>query len=160
IPVFTNTAPGLREFMDADAAKYPARFYRMSWPDPEQRPTISALGVDGGGLFQMHIDSVPGRPCAVLASTNFVDWEAVFTNLAGGPVDFPDPETGSFPARFYRTSLLPPAPAAFSTVAGPEGGTLLRVDSAVRPYTVSVSTDGEAWTTVSTNFAIGRIQTT
>ena len=58
-PIFTNNvSPGLLDFTDYDSTNYPARFYRMTWPVPDQPPQLSAPEITGSGAFQMHVDSV------------------------------------------------------------------------------------------------------
>jgi hypothetical protein len=96
-PIFTNDMPGLLNFTDYDSTNYPARFYRMSWPLPDQPPQLSAPDLIGPGTFQMHVDSTPGEPWAIQSSTDLVNWVSVFTNQPGGAMDFVDarhPEFG------------------------------------------------------------------
>lgn len=160
LPIFTNQVPGLLNFSDPDAANYPARFYRMTWPVADQPPGLSAPALTSSGAFQMHVDSVPGLPCAIQASTNLVDWVPLFTNQPGGAMDFVDSNTANSDCQYYRAWLVPPAPADFTVLAGPGNATLVRVDQASRPYAVGVSTNAGQWTVLETNFALGEIQTT
>jgi len=160
VPVFTNTIPGLLNFVDFDATNYPARFYRMNWPDPDQPLILSSAGIVSNGWFQMHVDGVPGLPWAVQVSTNLVDWTTVLTNQFGGAVDVVDANATNSSRRFYRAWLVPPAAPGFTVLDEATNATLIRVDSAVRPYTVGVSTNQGQWTALATNFALGEIQTT
>ena len=159
LPIWTNWVPGLVEFQDPDSTNYAARFYRMTWPVAGQPPAVSVPGITVDGAFQMHVESVPGLPCAILNSSNLVDWVPVLTNELGGAMDFVDYGVTNSEGRFYRAWQVPPVPPAFTVLTGATAGTLVRVDSAVRPYTVEVSTNEEHWTTLYTNFAIGKIQT-
>ena len=158
LPIFTNASAGLLDFRDPDSTNYPARFYRMAWADPGRPPKLSAPAIGGDGSFQVHVDSVPGLPCAILTSTNLLDWTPVWTNQAGGAMDFVDADATNASTRFYRAWLSPSAPPAFTVLNG-SGANLVRVDSATRPYAVSVSTNATQWTALSTNFAVGEIQT-
>ncbi len=158
-PIFTNSAsPGLLDFTDYGSANYPARFYRMTWPVPDQPPQLSAPGI-AGGVFQMHVDSVPGLPLAIQTSSNLVDWTSVVTNQPGGAMDFVDPSIANSSSRFYRAWLVPPGSPGFTVTNLATNLTLVRVDSAVRPYTVGFYTNQGQWTPLGTNFALGQIQT-
>ena len=159
LPIFTNSVPGLLDFNDFDAANYPTRFYRMSWPATGQALELSAPEIAGSGAFQMHVDSVPGLPWAIQASTNLVDWTPVLTNQLGGAMDFVDANATNSACRFYRAWLVPPAPPGFTVLDEAANVTLVRVDSASRPYAVGVSTNQGQWTVLETNFALGDIQT-
>ena len=159
LPIFTNAVPGLLSFIDYDATNHPARFYRMTWPVSDQPPSLSAPNFAGSGAFQMHVDSVPGLPCAMQVSTNLVDWASISTNQPGGAMDFVDASATNSPCRFYRAWLVPPVPPGFTVLDEATNLTLVRVDSALRPYTVGVSTNQGQWTALETNFALGEIQT-
>jgi len=161
LPIFTNAVPGLLDFSDFDATNYPARFYRMSWPVADQPPILSAPGMAGNGAFQMHVESVSGLPWAILTSTDLVDWTSIWTNQPGGAMDFADANATNFACQFYRASLVPPAPPSFTVIDETTNLILVRVDSALRPYVVGVSTNQGQWTALVTNFAfvLGEIQT-
>ena len=159
-PIFTNAVPGLLDFTDYDSTNYPARFYRMTWPMPDQPPELSVPSITGSGTFQMHVDSVPGLPWAVQVSTDLVDWTSVFTNQPGGAMDFVDAGATNSASRFYRAWLVPPGSPGFTVLNLATNLTLIGVDNAVQPYTVEVSTNQGQWTMLETNFALGGIQTT
>jgi uncharacterized protein (TIGR03790 family) len=163
LPIFTNVVPGLLDFIDFDATNYPARFYRMTWPLPDQPPILSAPGIVGNGAFQMHVDSVPGLPWAIQVSTDLVNWAPVLTNQLGGAMDFVDANATNSACQFYRARLVPPVPPSFTVLEEATNVTLVRVDSASRPYVVDVSTNQGQWTALETNYnfsALGEIQTT
>jgi hypothetical protein len=157
-PIFTNDVPGLLNFTDYDSTNYSMRFYRMTWPVPDQPPQLSAPGIAGPGTFQMHVDSTPGQPWAVQVSTDLVYWVSVFTNQLGGAANFIDAYATNS-VRFYRAGLVPPAPPGFVVLNVATNLTLVQVSNAVLPYTVGVSTNQGQVTTLATNFALGEIQT-
>jgi hypothetical protein len=132
----------------------------MSWPTPDQPPQLSAPGFVGPGAFQMHVAGVPGEPWAVQSSTDLVNWTSVFTNQPGGAMNFTDTGATNSAGQFYRAWLVPPGSPGFTVLDMATNLTLVRVDSAIRPYTVGVSTNSGQWTTLVTNFALGQIQTT
>jgi len=160
LPIFTNVVPGLLNFTDFDATNFPARFYRMTWPIPDQPAILSAPGVAGNGAFQMHVDSVPGLPWAIQVSTDLINWASVSTNQAGGPMDFVDASATNSARRYYRACLVSPAPPGFTVLNETTNLTLVRVDNASLPYTVGVSTNQGLWTALETNYALGVIQAT
>ena len=158
-PIFTNDVPGLLNFTDYDSTNYPMRFYRMTWPVPDQLPQLSAPGIVGPGTFQMHVDSTPGQPWAVQVSTDLVYWVSVFTNQLGGATNFIDAYATNS-VRFYQAWLVSPAPPGFAVLNVATNLTLVQVSNAVLPYMVGVSTNQGQVTTLATNFALGEIQTT
>ncbi len=158
-PIFTNGVPGLLNFTDYDSTNYPMRFYRMTWPVPNQPPQLSAPGMVGPGAFQMHVAGVPGVPWGVQTSSNLVDWTPVFTNQLGGAMDFVDAGITNSASRFYRAWLVPPGSPGYTVLGMATNLTLIRVDNAVLPYTIGVSTNQGQWTGLETNFALGQIQT-
>jgi hypothetical protein len=52
-----------------------------------------------------------GPDYAVQASSNLMQWDTVFvTNSPSLPFTWMDPETTTFPMRFYRVAIGPPLP--------------------------------------------------
>jgi uncharacterized protein (TIGR03790 family) len=160
-PVFTNNlTPGLLDFTDYSSTNSPVRFYRMTWPVADQPPKVSAPTVIGPGVFQMHVDSTPGLPWVVQASSNLINWTSVLTNVPGGPMDFVDGGIANVASRFYRVWLEPSGSPAFTVISAAPNFTLVRVDNAARPYAIGVSTNQGQGTILETNFALGEILTT
>jgi uncharacterized protein (TIGR03790 family) len=157
-PIFTNDTPGLLDFTDWDSTNYPARFYRISWPEP-QPPQVSAPETSAG-VFKMQVEAVSGEVWAVEISTDLVNWVSVFTNQAGGTMDFVDTNAAGSPRRFYRACLVTPPPPPLGMLDVETNLTLLRVSNATLPYTIGVSTNAGQSTPLATNFDIGEIQTT
>jgi uncharacterized protein (TIGR03790 family) len=158
-PILTNNVPGWLNFTDFDSTNYPMRFYRMSWPAPGQPPRLSAPGIVGGGAFRMHVDGVPGQPWVIQSSADLVNWTSLFTNQSGGAMDFLDSGATNSSHRFYRAGLVSPTPPGFTVLNPATNLTLVQVNNAVLPYTVSVSTNQGQWTTLQTNFTFSKIQT-
>jgi uncharacterized protein (TIGR03790 family) len=155
--IATNATPGLFDFSDTNSSHFPNRFYRVAGPTPYVPPKITFPVITNGGVFRMRVESQPGQPCTVLCSPDQIGWVPMVTNLFGGTFDFVDDSAASASRRFYRAWVTPPASAAF-TVLTNAVSTLIRVDSAVRPYTVEVITNGSNWTTLATNFLFRDIQ--
>jgi hypothetical protein len=68
---------------------------------------ISSASVAPDGLFHLLASGAPGGGYQVLASTNLANWISLgtFTNSTG-TLQFTDPDSANFPARYYR--LLAP----------------------------------------------------
>ena len=78
--------------------------------NPLTQPDVSSP-VWAGGQFSLAVNGQTGPDYAVQASTNLVDWQTVFTtNSPAMPFDWADPDTGTFPVRFYRIVVGPPLP--------------------------------------------------
>src|ERR1051326_9075554 len=74
------------------------------------QPNLAGVALSGGQLI-FTVNGDTGPDYAVLASTNLVDWQTILTtNSPLVPFDFADPNTGSYPARFYRIAIGPPLP--------------------------------------------------
>jgi hypothetical protein len=164
LPIYTNTVPGLLYFSDYNATNFPARFYRMTWPDANQPSELSAPQFVGPGAFQLHVDSISSLPWAIQSSTDLVNWVSIFTNQLGGPMDFVDGNATNSVGEFYRVWRVPPAPPGFTVLDVATNVTLVRVDSAWQPYVVAVSTNQGQSTALATNFNLanfnlGAIQT-
>jgi len=154
--IMTNSTPGLLSFTDPESLQYPKRFYRVAGPTPYLPPKVSVPTVTNGGTFSMMVESQPGQPCTVLYSANQIDWIPVITNQSGGAFEFLDATASTVSRRFYRAWITPPTMPAFSVVAT-NPSSLLRVDSAVQPYTVDISTNGTDWVSLATNFTYRQI---
>jgi len=159
-PIYTNTVAGLLNFTDPGSTNYPERFYQISWTIPNQPPQLSPPVKAGAGAVQMQVTSIPGQPCAVQVTTDLVHWVSIFTNQLGGTTNFVDTGAVNLSGRYYRAFLADPPPPAFTLLHMATNLTLIRVNSAMLPYTVEVSTNQSQWTLLTTNFAFGQVQTT
>jgi pectin methylesterase-like acyl-CoA thioesterase len=72
------------------------------------QPDISST-VWASGKFSLSVSGQSGPDYAVQASTNLVDWQSVFTTNSPA-FEWTDPNTGTFPMRFYRIVVGPPLP--------------------------------------------------
>ena len=78
--------------------------------NPLTQPDIGPP-VLAGGIFSLAVNGQSGPDYAVQASTNLVNWQSVFTtNSPAMPFNWADPDTGTFPMRFYRIVVGPPLP--------------------------------------------------
>jgi uncharacterized protein (TIGR03790 family) len=162
LPIFTNSVGGSQEFVDPAAPQYPNRCYRIAASAPQPRPLLSAGANINGTPFVLHIAAQTASPYAIQASINLADWVSLFTNLAGGSMAFVDAQATNLSRRSYRALLLPalqPAPQLTLLSAPANAGPSFRIDGAVQPYTIQVSTNLTQWTSLFSNLTVGEIQT-
>jgi len=78
--------------------------------NPLSQPQLTSP-VWNGGQFSVTLTGESGPDYAVQASTNLVDWQTVFaTNSPAMPLQWADPDSDTFPLRFYRIVVGPPLP--------------------------------------------------
>jgi hypothetical protein len=69
---------------------------------PPQIASGGSIGVQSGG-FGFTIAGVTHSTVIVEASTNFINWQPIWTNtLSGASINFTDPQWKNYPHRFYR----------------------------------------------------------
>jgi hypothetical protein len=93
----------LFQFVDADSARFPARFYRLA-------ENLLILINRTGGSVRLSFAVVPECNYQIRASTNLVNWQIIFTtnfattnlSIATGLFQFTDAGATNFPARFYQ----------------------------------------------------------
>jgi hypothetical protein len=99
------------DLLDADAAQFPHRFYRVLPLDAVLSPARQGLRValsDFEGIMALRISGPPAQPFRLLASPDLAHWHEVGRGwIVGEFVPFMDPEGSSYPVRFYRAEPLP-----------------------------------------------------
>lgn len=130
-PIYTNLSGGLAEFVDADAALYAKRFYRLAIPAQSLPPQLAQLGKNAAGEFRVHVISPPGRPYLLQTSSDLWTWSDVLTNEPGGDLLFTDGQSPAQPNRFYRTRSANTSDYSPISVVGqiPGGGNVLQVQA-------------------------------
>jgi hypothetical protein len=98
----TKAASGdFLEWVDADAPRYPHRYYRTVWSEALGRLGEVALLPDG--RVSVHITGLVGRQFTVQTSTNLIDWlDAGIVTTAGGGARFTNAPAQGTPQRFFR----------------------------------------------------------
>lgn len=87
--------------VDADAARYPHRFYRSVLYDAAGELGTVTRRPDGEVSFQLK--GLANREYVLQASANLRDWTSLRTNVAaGGLLDFNVPVEAGRPYRFFR----------------------------------------------------------
>jgi hypothetical protein len=109
-PILTNPpAIGPVQFTDAGASDPAARFYRavegaVAGPLRLELATLSSSA--SSGPFPLRLTGLTAEgPVVIYASSNLVDWQAVFTNPPTiGPLQYLEGITTVQPQRYYRAS--------------------------------------------------------
>ncbi|HWX21048.1 MAG TPA: TIGR03790 family protein [Candidatus Binatia bacterium] len=142
-------------FLDSAATNGAALFYRASYLPFSPFPQLTPPSPDRSGGLRMHLETAPGVPFVILASTDLANWQPIFTNLLGGEMDFVDSAAAGFPRRFYRVAAPDPRPKlGLASNAGP-GFTLHVQPPTALPYALLVSSNLADWTVISNNLAGG-----
>ncbi len=100
ISVVSLGTDGQFNFVDPEAANYPARFYRLR----ETQPSVQ-LRRSAAGQVVLSVTGQNTRTYDVLATPDLADWKIIgaVTLDASGTSDFVDGEAANYPTRFYRT---------------------------------------------------------
>ncbi|MGH8023481.1 MAG: TIGR03790 family protein [Limisphaerales bacterium] len=130
--------------------------YRVGYLPETFAPLITPGSPGRRGAFNMQVGIPSALPYVILASTNLWDWQPIFTNVAPGLLNFTDPDSTNYPARFYRMSW--PAPSV-PRVTAPRifaDGFQMRVQALEGDaWAIQTSTDLIQWISIFTNEAGG-----
>jgi uncharacterized protein (TIGR03790 family) len=151
LPLCTNSVGGVFEFVDADAAQYPKRFYRLGVSSQSVPPRLTPLAADAGGSFTLDVTGAPGRPYLVQASSDLQVWSDIFTNDFGGATTVADAGARDFPWRFYRTRSgdANDYSPVFVAGPGPLGGAVVQVsENRAGDCVVWASTNAVDWSPI------------
>jgi len=109
-PILTNPAViGPLELSDTGISSRPGRFYRATEgeaPGPLYIELAATPFQARNGMFPLLLTGLTAQgPVVIYASSNLVDWEAVFTNPPSiGPLQYLEGPSTIQPQRFYRAS--------------------------------------------------------
>ncbi|HVV00959.1 MAG TPA: TIGR03790 family protein [Verrucomicrobiae bacterium] len=151
----TNVFADGWHFLDTSATPG-ATSYKVAYePFPEQ-PQISALSPSREGLFRARLETTPGVPFEILASTNLLDWVSLTNDTEGGLLDFTDAQSASIPQRFYRVRAPDEHPVL--SVSAASGQRMVHVESQTGvAYVLEGSTNLQDWFMITTNSAGGNL---
>jgi hypothetical protein len=108
---YTNLAGGRLDWLDPTAAQSAHRFYRtVALPAEAARLSASINGLSGS--LTLHVDAPASLAYVIQVSSNLTVWSDVYTNLAGGKLDWLDPAAAQSARRFYRTMTSPAGAAS------------------------------------------------
>ena len=121
--------------------------------DTSNQPSVLNPALSSDGQFSFTVSEVAGTPYVIEASTNLVNWEPVFTNVA--PFIFTIPvdsqSSGWFFRANYSAAFDPNVTLATLTSSGQTNGQFGFVVSGVTgyPYAVEASTNLIDWVTIT-----------
>ena len=149
VPILTNALGGPMDFVEAEGASFPQRFYRAVPPTGLAAPAwITPLERHAGGPFRARVTAAKESRCIVQASSDGHRWTDVYTHEEGGPFEFVDPGSTNASIRFYRTRSADSNLYAEVSILGStsSSGNILRVDHGLAgPYLVYASTNTAEW---------------
>jgi len=99
------------DFMDADAIRFPYRFYRLQPLESVLTPQILRVGFSpspAASGCSLLISGPAGQPFRLRASADLAHWVDIYQGvIIGDGASFVDADARSFPARFYQIMPLP-----------------------------------------------------
>jgi subtilisin family serine protease len=110
--VFLGATVLSNKFLQIEWAAIPGRLYQVqtSGLQPPQLPPRLAGSMDKlSGSFTLHIAAPTNLPYTVQVSSNLNVWTSVYTNPAGGNLDWPDTAPAQSARQYYRTLNSPAA---------------------------------------------------
>src|SRR5437763_5301474 len=105
----------------------------------------------------MDVETVPGVPFLVQASTNLTDWITIATNVPGGEIEMIDAAALKYPYRFYRLIGPDVTPRLSLTLTNGTGLNVHVETQTALSCVLQASTNLADWTDLSTNAAGGSI---
>jgi uncharacterized protein (TIGR03790 family) len=108
------------------------------------------------GAYTMKVGIPNSVPYVILASTNLLNWQPIFTNDTPGLSTFTDWDSTNYASRFYEMSWPAPQTPQVSAPQMVAGGFQLFVTATIgEPWAVQMSTDLVNWVSLFTNQAGG-----
>jgi subtilisin family serine protease len=111
--VFLSTTLLTNKSIQLAWAAVPGRLYQVQTSgsiSPQSTPRLSGALDHPSGNFKLHVDAQDKLAYAIQVATNLSLWASVYTNAAGGKLDWTDTAAHTSLRRFYRTLGLAGAP--------------------------------------------------
>jgi uncharacterized protein (TIGR03790 family) len=144
-------------YVDGSATNTTSSSYRVDYAPFPDTPRFNSLDFDVDTGASLRVETVPGIPCVIQASTNLMDWTPITTNAFGGEIQIVDPTAVTYPYRFYRL-IGPDMTPGLSLM--PANGTAMNIHVQTQTALACVleaSTNLLDWTVIATNAAGGSI---
>lgn len=156
--IASNSAAAPFYVADSTPASTPGLSYNVTYLPSSTPPQMTPGSLNKNGDFTMQVDIPSMDNDVIMASTNLVDWQPIFTNDVPGLLNFTDFGSPNYPYRFYRMAWSspnqPPKLSAPQMVGA--GAFQMYVDSmSGQSWAVQISTDLVNWVSVFTNFSGG-----
>lgn len=141
----TDSRWNLHRFNGNPVANFAARL-----ETPGNKIEISQPVLKSNGALEVEIQGPSGLEFLLEFSTNTLDWLPIHTNtFLGVPVRYSHSEAPSFPAHFYRASLIPVPVRILSKIPVDAGGVRIQYQGPLgAAFELQASADGSIWTTI------------
>jgi uncharacterized protein (TIGR03790 family) len=152
--IATNTATAPFYVDDNTPQNTPGLSYAVNYLPASSPPQMTPGPPDKSGAFTMQVGIPGAETYYILASTNLVTWQPIYTNTLPGLLNFTDPGSTNYPERFYRIAWTVPnqPPQLSPPVKAGAGAVQMQVSSmAGQPCAIQVTSDFVHWTSVFTN---------
>jgi hypothetical protein len=152
VPVYRHYFGGLLDYVDTRSTSMPSRFYRAHVFNLQ--PTVSSV-LPSGPHLQVQVTGEAGVPYIIQTSTDTLTWTSIYTNYAGGTLNYTDLTSSSTGGRFYRV-LLPNLQPSLVLDMPSSNGKKPRLSTQMMlpaPYIIDASSDLMNWSPIYTNSA-------
>ncbi|HEV2320559.1 MAG TPA: hypothetical protein VGV18_12460, partial [Verrucomicrobiae bacterium] len=115
-------------------------------------PQMTPEGPNREGAYTMTVGIPNSSPYVILASTNLLNWQPIFTNDTPGLSTFTDWDSTNYSSRFYEMSwLAPQTPQVSAPQMSADAFQMLVTGTPGEPWAVQESTDLVNWASLFTN---------
>jgi uncharacterized protein (TIGR03790 family) len=144
-------------YVDSSATNTSSTSYRVDYAPFPKTPRFNSLTFNPAAGSNLRVETIPGVPCIVDASTNLLDWTPIATNVAGAEIQILDPAAVNYSYRFYRL-ISPDITPRISLAATNSPSLNIHVQAQTALTCVlQASTNLVDWTGIATNPAGGPI---
>jgi uncharacterized protein (TIGR03790 family) len=152
--IATNPATAPFYVDDNTPQNTPGLSYGVNYLPATFPPQMTPGPPNKSGAFTMQVGIPSTQTYYILASTNLLTWQPIYTNTVPGLLNFTDLGSTNYPERFYRISwTLPNQPPQLSPpVTAGAGAVQMQVSSMTgQPCAIQVTTDLVHWVSIFTN---------
>lgn len=152
--ISTNPAAAPYFIPDNTPASTPGLAYTVNYLTAASAPQITPTTPNKSGAFSMKVGIPSALTYVLMASTNLVNWQPIFTNTTPGLLNFTDYGSTNYPQRFYcMTWPVANQPPQLSTPQKAGVGAVQMQASSVagQAWAIQTSTDLVNWVSVFTN---------
>jgi uncharacterized protein (TIGR03790 family) len=152
--IATNPAAAPFYVDDSTPQNTPGLSYGVNYLPASFPPRMIPGLPNRNGAFTMQVGIPASQTYYIMASTNLLTWQPIFTNSVPGLLNFTDIGSTNYPERFYRIAwtVLNQPPQLSPPIKAGAGAVQMQVSSmGGQPCAIQVTTDFIHWTSVFTN---------
>ena len=152
--IATNPAAAPFYVADHTPQNTPGLSYAVNYLPASFPPQMTPGPPNKNGAFTMQVGIPGSQPYYLLASTNLLTWQPIYTNTVPGLLNFTDFGSTNYPARFYRIAWTVPnqPPQLSPPIKAGAGAVQVQISSlAGQPCAIAETTDFVHWVSVFTN---------